>query len=40
VPVFVLAQEYKTFITRSSAAIAISTALSVITVSALFVLLG
>ncbi|MCP4331842.1 MAG: AEC family transporter [Gammaproteobacteria bacterium] len=40
VPVFVLAQQYKTFITRSSAAIAISTALSVITVSALFVLLG
>ncbi|MCP4766763.1 MAG: AEC family transporter [Gammaproteobacteria bacterium] len=40
VPVFVLAQQYKTFITRSSAAIAISTALSVITVSVLFVLLG
>jgi len=40
VPVFVLAQQYKTFITRSSAAIAISTALSVVTVSVLFVLLG
>ena len=40
VPVFVLAQQYKTFITRSSAVIAISTALSVVTVSALFVLLG
>jgi len=40
VPVFVLAQQYKTFVTRSSAAIAISTALSVVTVSALFVLLG
>jgi predicted permease len=40
VPVFVLAQQYKTFVTRCSAAIAISTALSVITVSVLFVLLG
>jgi predicted permease len=40
VPVFVLAQQYKTFVTRSSAAIAISTALSVVTVSALFALLS
>ena len=40
VPVFVLAQHYGTFITRSSATIAISTALSVLTVSALFVLLA
>jgi predicted permease len=40
VPVFVLAQHYRTFVTRSSAAIAISTALSVVTVSLLFVLLG
>lgn len=39
VPVFVLAQQYQTFITRSSAVIAISTAISVLTVSALFVLL-
>lgn len=40
VPVFVLAQQYNSFVTRSSAAIAISTALSVVTVSALFILLG
>ena len=40
VPVFVLAQQYGVFTTRSSAAIAISTALSVITVSALFILLS
>ncbi|MDC1287893.1 AEC family transporter [Gammaproteobacteria bacterium] len=39
VPVFVLAQQYQTFVTRSSAVIAISTAISVLTVSALFVLL-
>ena len=39
VPVFVLAQQYQTFVTRSSAVIAISTAASVVTVSALFVLL-
>jgi malonate transporter len=39
VPVFVLAQHYNTFVTRSSAAIALSTAFSVITVSALFLLL-
>jgi malonate transporter len=38
-PVFVLAQQYGTFTTRSSAVIAISTALSLVTVSALFVLL-
>ena len=37
VPVFVLAQQYQTFITRSSAVIAISTAISVLTVSVLFV---
>jgi predicted permease len=40
VPVFVLAQQYGSFITRSSAAIAISTALSMVTVSTLFVLLN
>ena len=40
VPVFVLAQHYQSFVTRSSAVIAISTALSVITVSALFILLS
>ena len=40
VPVFVLAQQYGVFTTRSSATIAISTALSVITVSALFILLS
>ena len=39
VPVFVLAQQYQTYVTRSSAAIAISTAISVLTVSMLFVLL-
>jgi hypothetical protein len=39
VPVFVLAQQYRTFVTRSSAVIALSTAISVLTVSALFVLL-
>ena len=40
VPVFVLAQQYNTFVTRSSAAIALSTAISVITVPALFLILG
>ena len=35
VPVFVFAQEYKTFVTRSSAAIAWSTGLSVLTLSVL-----
>jgi predicted permease len=35
VPVFVLAQQYNTFVTRSSAAIVISTAASVVTLSAL-----
>jgi hypothetical protein len=40
VPVFVLAQQYKTFITRSSAAIVVSTAISVLTVSAVFILIG
>jgi len=40
VPVFVLAQQYKTFITRSSAAIVLSTAISVLTVSAVFILLS
>lgn len=40
VPVFVLAQHYNTFVTRSSAVIAISTAFSVITLSALFLVLG
>jgi malonate transporter len=39
VPVFVLAQQYQTFVTRSSAVIAISTAISILTVSALFVFL-
>jgi malonate transporter len=39
VPVFVLAQQYRTFVTRSSAAIVVSTAISVVTVSLLFVLL-
>lgn len=39
VPVFVLAQQYKTFVTRSSATIAWSTALSVLTLSVLLVLL-
>lgn len=40
VPVFVLAQQYNTFVTRSSAAIVLSTAISVITVPLLFVILG
>jgi predicted permease len=40
VPVFVLAQHYRTFVTRSSTVIAISTALSVVTVSVVLVLLG
>jgi len=39
VPAFVLAQQYGTFTTRSSAVIAISTALSLLTVSTLFGLL-
>jgi len=39
VPVFVLAQQYQTFVTRSSAVIAISTAISLLTISMLFVLL-
>jgi predicted permease len=40
VPVFVLAQQYKTFVTRSGAAIVISTAISVVTLSALFMFLS
>ena len=40
VPVFVLAQQYKTFVTRSSAAIVFSTAISVVTLTTLFVLLS
>ena len=40
VPVFVLAQQYKTFVTRSSAAIVLSTAISVVTLSALFLFLS
>ena len=36
VPVFVLAQQYKTFINRSSAVIVFSTAISVVTLSVLF----
>jgi len=40
VPVFVLAQQYRTFVTRSSAAIVVSTAISVVTISVLFVLLN
>jgi malonate transporter len=40
VPVFVLAQQYRTFVTRSSAAIVLSTAFSVVTLSALFMLLS
>jgi len=40
VPVFVLAQQYQTFVTRSSAAIVVSTAISVVTVSAWFVFLN
>ena len=39
VPVFVLAQHYQSFVTRSSAAIAISTAVSLLTMSALFLIL-
>ena len=39
VPVFVLAQQYKTFVTRSSATIALSTALSVVTLSLLLLVL-
>ena len=37
VPVFVLAQQYNTFVTRSSAVIVVSTAVSVVTLSALLV---
>jgi malonate transporter and related proteins len=40
VPVFVLAQQYRTFVVQSSSTIAWSTALSVITISTLLVLLG
>jgi malonate transporter len=40
VPVFVLAQQYRTFVTRSSAAIVLSTAISVVTLSTLFVFLS
>jgi len=40
VPVFVLAQQYRTFVTRSSAAIVVSTAISVVTISSLFVVLN
>jgi len=40
VPVFVLAQQYKTFVTRSSAAIVFSTAISVVTLSMLFIFLS
>jgi hypothetical protein len=39
VPVFVMAQHYRTFVSRSSAAIAISTALSLVTIAMLFALL-
>jgi predicted permease len=39
VPVFVLAQQYRTFVARSSAVIVLSTALSVVTLSALLALL-
>ena len=39
VPVFVLAQQYKTFVTQSSATIAWSTALSVLTLTVLLLLL-
>ncbi len=39
VPVFVLARQYKTFVTRSSAAIVVSTAISVFTVSVLLIFL-
>lgn len=40
VPVFVLAQKYGTYVTRSSAVIVVSTAISVFTLSALIVFLG
>jgi len=40
VPVFVLAQQYKTFVNRSSAAIVVSTAISVVTLSSLFIFLN
>ncbi len=40
VPVFVLAQQYNTFVSRSSAVIVVSTAVSVVTLSALLVFLG
>ncbi len=40
VPVFVLAQQYKTFVTRSSSVIVVSTAISVLTVSVLFLILN
>ncbi len=40
VPVFVLAQQYKTFVARSNAVIVLSTALSVFTLSGLLVFLG
>jgi predicted permease len=40
VPIFVLAQQYDTFVTRCSAAIAVSTALSVLTLSALLFFFG
>jgi malonate transporter len=40
VPVFVLAQQYDTFVSRSNAVIVVSTALSALTLSALLMLLG
>lgn len=40
VPVFVLAQHYQTFVTRSSAVIALSTILSLLSLPALLLLLG
>jgi len=40
VPVFVLAQQYNTFVVRSNAVIVISTCLSVFTLSGLLILLG
>lgn len=40
VPVFVIAQQYKTFVARSNAVIVLSTALSVFTLSGLLVFLG
>ena len=39
VPVFILAQQYKSFMFRSSSAIAISTALSVVTLTLLLLFL-